>query len=424
MIEKQEKIRVGVVGCGVVATGYYLPFLMNDEPRAEIAAVCDLEPVRAERSAELFGAKACYFDYFEMLEKAELDAVLILTGPGTHVRFAMAAIDAGLHFLIQKPMALNIEDADTIVDAVRSKGLKAVIEPSSNSPLDQDYRHMRELIDKGVLGNPYWFTKVPTAGVKYSPGMGGNPYGAEAFFTKDSGGVLFDYPYAPTEIVTLLGDCRYVSGMAKISKPEREIVPDSEYTRFMEKVTDPDEANYWGEVMHLPKSQKITMEAPDNVFSLYEMDSGAIGVFHVGRPFHPVAPGAKGNGGLQIFGTDGNLIFGAPGKLASFISDHRELLPSTDDEGWYHIPARGDASKAQWPKPTPGAFNYYAESTRELIAAIVEDRDPVLNVEWGRHITEMMYGALEASRTGRRYEMTSTTRGLRKKRPEPEEAGV
>jgi predicted dehydrogenase len=68
------------------------------------------------------------------------------------------------------------------------------------------------------------------------------------------------------------------------------------------------------------------------------------------------------------------------------------------------------------PKPTGparprGGFDYYHESARHLLECIVEGRDPVVNVERGRHITEMMVGALRSVETGRRYEMTTRLTG-------------
>ena len=117
-------------------------------------------------------------------------------------------------------------------------------------------------------------------------------------------------------------------------------------------------------------------------------------------------PGA-GGGSLQIFGTEGNLIFGA-GYAASIISTRADLLPSVDADGWYHIHPRGDRSKAKWPQPTPGAFNYYHASTQHLIDCILADREPLVNVDWGLHITEMMVGTLVSSQTGCKYEMTTT----------------
>ncbi len=407
----QEPVRIGIVGCGVVATAYYLPYLL-DYDGAEITAVCDRDARRVDACAKLYGAKHKFTDYEQMLDEAELDAVLILTAPGTHVRFSLAAIERGIHLLIQKPMALTLDEATTIVDAVRKYKVKCVVEPSANTLLDADTAHMRELIEAGVLGDPYWFSYTPTAGTEYSAMLGGNPYGNKAFFSADSGGALFDHPYFPTQIVALLGGCRAVTASAVTSVPDRMIVPDDGYTDFLCKATDPRDCNYWDEVMHLPKTEAISMGAPDNIFSVYELDAGWTGTVHIGRPFHPMPAGIH-QVGLQVFGKGGNLISGGPGHSASIISDRRDLLPHTDDKGWYHIPTRGDHSKAQWPKPVPGAFNYYAESTKHLCECIRQDCEPIPSAEFHRHITEMMWGALESQRTGCRYVMTTTPTGLR-----------
>jgi predicted dehydrogenase len=402
------KLRIGVVGCGVVATGYYLPYLM-DEPRAEITAVCDLDPVRTAECARLFGASQQYTDYEAMISRAGLDAVWILTAPGTHMPFTLAAVERGLHVLVQKPMALNLADATRITDAVRARGVKCLVEPSSDTVLHPLFRHLRSLIDAGVLGRAYWFAAIQTAGTAYSNMLGGNPYGNKAFFTADSGGILLDFPYTPSRIATLLGDCRAVTGMAKISVPDRMIIPESDYNDYLRQCTDPRDCMYWDRALSGKKTLPVTMEAPDNVFSTYEMDSGWIGTFHVGRPFHPMLKGTTGSD-FMIFGEAGNLVSGG-GYFASIISSRRDLLPEVSDDGWYHVPNLPNPTGVSWPRY--GSFNYYHESSRHLIDCILEDRDPVPNVEFGRHITEMMWGALESARTGRRYDLTTTTTGLR-----------
>ncbi|MBM4460468.1 MAG: Gfo/Idh/MocA family oxidoreductase [Chloroflexi bacterium] len=403
----QRKVKVGIVGCGVVATAYYLPYLMR-MPEAEITAVCDIYEGRTAACVRLFGAREQYRDYYEMIRRADLDAVFILTGPGTHVPFTLAAVETGKHVLLQKPMALTLDEANKITAAVRRAGVKTLIEPSQNSPLEPAYGPVMELIRQGVLGAPYWFTLIPGAATTYHASLGGNPYGAGAFYTEDSGGILFDFPYAPSQIVTLLGPCKSVMGSSTISVPDRYLVPEEKYNEFLAGVTDPDQANYWDVVLDLPKTEHIRTGAPDNVFSLYEMANGWTGVFHAGRPFHPVPKGFLG--GLHIYGSAGNLFMGG-GHFASIISSRRDLLPHVDADGWYRIPVTGDPSKTPWPKPTFGGFNYYHASTQHLIDCILQDRDPIVNVEWGRHITEMMYGAVVSARTGKRYEMTTTLTG-------------
>jgi predicted dehydrogenase len=400
-----SKVKVGVVGCGVVATAYYLPYLMKME-EVELTAVCDRYPERAAACVRLFGARQAYQDYETMLAQADLDAVFILTAPGSHVAFTNKAIDKGLHVLIQKPMATSLSEARAIAAAVRRAGIVALIEPSSNSPLDPDIAHIRDLVRKGVLGDILWFSLGWTGPTSYGPSLGSNPYGQDAFYTADSGGFLFDLPYAPANIVSVLGPCKSVLAHAKISIAEHQIVPEYKYDEFLAQATDPEHVNYWDVVLGLARTQPVRMEAVDNAYSLYQMADGAIGACHVGRIVHPVLPGT-GGGALQVFGVDGNLMFGA-GYTASIITRCKDLLPRVDEDGWYHIPLRGDQAQAKWPQPVPGAFNYYHESTQHFIDCILEKRDPVVNVDWGLHITEMMYGALESSRTGRLYEMTTT----------------
>lgn len=402
-------IRIGAVGCGVVATAYYFPFIAEYE-KTELVAVCDAREVRARESARLFGAKDYYTDYDEMLKKSEIDAVFILTGAGPHREFAVKAARAGKHILLQKPMALTLADADAITAAVREAGVKALVEPSSYTEVAQQTREIKAIVDAGALGEPYWFYHVPTGPSHYGPELSGNPYGAGAFYDKDSGGMVFDYPYGPTQICGVLGSVKSIMGSAKVSVPDRMIVPPENYDEYLGSATDPQDSNYWRVVVNEERTQPIKMAAPDNAWCVYEMDNGAIGAYHVGRLFHPMPKGVV-MPSLQIFGTEGNLIFGGPHSV-SIISKHKDLLPHTDEDGWYHIDPQ-PLPPSPWPIPPKGSWVYYHESTKHLVESILEDRDPIVNVEWGTHITEIMYGALESSRTGTRYQMKTTLTGRR-----------
>jgi predicted dehydrogenase len=378
---------------------------MNMES-VDLVAVCDLHATRTAACMRLFGAREQYQDYYQMIDQADIEAVFILTAPGTHVPFTLKAIEAGKHILLQKPMATNMADALTIAEGVRQAGVKALIEPSSNSPLDPDMAHLRNLVRKGVLGDILWFSLASTGPTRYGPALGSNPYGQAAFYAKDSGGFLFDLPYAPANIVSVLGACKSVMAHTRLLVQDHHIVPEEEYDKFLAQAADAANANYWDVVIDLPRTQAVKMEAVDNAYSLYEMVDGSIGTCHVGRIFHPVLPGT-GGGSLQIFGTEGNLLFGV-GYTASIISTRTDLLPNVDADGWYHLPVRGDRSKAKWPQPTPGAFNYYHESSQHLIDCILQNREPLVNVDWGLHITEMMVGAVESSQTGEKFELTTT----------------
>jgi len=255
-------VKLGVVGCGVVATAYYLPYIRNMK-NAELVAVCDRFETRTKACERLFGAKELYDDYHQMIDKADIEAVLILTAPGTHVPFAIKAAEAGKHLLLQKPMATDMAGAVKIAEAVRTAGVKAVIEPSKGTNLDPDVAFLRDLVKKGVLGDILWFSLAQTGPVSYGPGLGNNAYGQDAFFTKDSGGFLFDYPYAPAQIVGILGPCKSVMASTALSVGETDIVPEEMYDEFLKGVTDPDKCNYWEAVFDLERSKRVKVEAVD-----------------------------------------------------------------------------------------------------------------------------------------------------------------
>lgn len=69
--------------------------------------------------------------------------------------------------------------------------------------------------------------------------------------------------------------------------------------------------------------------------------------------------------------------------------------------------AHADNSRAVWPKPTPRGLNYYHASSQDLIDCIAQDRDPLTDMEFGRHVTEMVVGATHASVSGQRHEMAT-----------------
>jgi predicted dehydrogenase len=115
---RKDVVKIGAVGCGVVATAYYFPFIKEYE-RAALVAVCDSRAERARQSARIFGVDEVYSDYRDMLEKSGIDAVFILTGAGPHADFAVMAAEAGKHILLQKPMTTTLEEAHRITRAVR-----------------------------------------------------------------------------------------------------------------------------------------------------------------------------------------------------------------------------------------------------------------------------------------------------------------
>ena len=117
------RVRIGVVGCGAVAQIQHLPFLAELSEEFELAAVCDVSPSAAKYAAELFHVPNRYTDYRDLLA-SDVDAVLLCqTDPKTEV--ATAALDAGKHMFIEKPVCLSLDDVEKIIAAAEKAGVVA-----------------------------------------------------------------------------------------------------------------------------------------------------------------------------------------------------------------------------------------------------------------------------------------------------------
>lgn len=106
-----KRIKVGVIGCGVMG-GFHLKQYAN-VPEVEIAGVSDIDPSRAPQGVRFFN------DYRDLLEIA--DAVSVTTPTSTHFDVGMAALDAGCHVLIEKPIAVTVEQGGKLVKKAKAK---------------------------------------------------------------------------------------------------------------------------------------------------------------------------------------------------------------------------------------------------------------------------------------------------------------
>jgi predicted dehydrogenase len=112
-----RRLRVGVIGCGGIAQMMHLPFLFSMADRFELAALCDLSPgVLEVMGARYQVPQKSLFSSYAGLVGQDLDAVLVLTG-GDHYAQAMAAIQAGKHVFVEKPLCFTLKEADELIEA-------------------------------------------------------------------------------------------------------------------------------------------------------------------------------------------------------------------------------------------------------------------------------------------------------------------
>ncbi|MEV0385528.1 Gfo/Idh/MocA family oxidoreductase [Nonomuraea sp. NPDC050643] len=119
-----DMIRVGVIGCGLIAQTMHLPVL-RELAECHIEAVCDISPGTASEVARRYGVAKVYYDHRDLLADPEIDAVALLTYD--HGDVLVDVLRAGKHVLVEKPLAFTTEEAERIIDAARDSDVVSMV---------------------------------------------------------------------------------------------------------------------------------------------------------------------------------------------------------------------------------------------------------------------------------------------------------
>lgn len=109
-----RELKVAIVGCGQIADGHVSEIQKLGD--AAVLAVCDSEPLMAEQLAVRYGVPRWFSDYAAMLEEVRPDVVHICTPPASHLALTRAAVDAGCHVYVEKPLALDYQESVALVE--------------------------------------------------------------------------------------------------------------------------------------------------------------------------------------------------------------------------------------------------------------------------------------------------------------------
>ncbi|MFC8057129.1 MULTISPECIES: Gfo/Idh/MocA family protein [Bacillus cereus group] len=146
-------LKVGIIGCGSIAQHRHLPeYEVN--PYVQIVAVCDSNKKRAKKIANNYGVNM-YTDYNELINCEELDAVSVCTPNHLHASISIAALQAGIHVLCEKPMATSKADAEMMIRAAEKSGKKLMI--GHNQRFVASHQKAKQLIKSGAIGKIYSF---------------------------------------------------------------------------------------------------------------------------------------------------------------------------------------------------------------------------------------------------------------------------
>lgn len=120
-----KRLRVGVVGCGLIAQVMHLHYLRELADRFEIAALCDLSEEVRTACAREYSVKKSFASWQELL-KEPLDAVLVLTS-GSHAPIAVGAAERGMHILVEKPMCFSVAEGEAMIQAAEKAGVTLMV---------------------------------------------------------------------------------------------------------------------------------------------------------------------------------------------------------------------------------------------------------------------------------------------------------
>jgi len=260
-------MRVGVVGCGIIATRYVEDSVGFDTWRP--VACADVDPAVADAFAEAHDLRPESVE--ELIADPEVELVLNLTPPTAHAALIRSALQAGKHVYTEKPLATSVEEGRALVAEADRLGLRLGCAPDTF--LGAAYETARRLIEAGELGVP-----LGAAGTMLVGGADAWHPNADFFFRAGGGPLLDIAPYYLTAIVSLLGPIESVAGFTATPTPERtlEVGPRAGTT--------------------------VTVEVPTHAALVLRLASGALATLTVSFE-------TRGQyiSGLQVFGTEATL---------------------------------------------------------------------------------------------------------------------
>ena len=203
MAESLREIRVGLLAYGAIGDQHNLA--VKATTGLQLTAVADTNPERLAAAKEIASEIETYTDSTAMLDSGLIDLVVISTPPNSHYSWAKESLDRGLHVVLEKPMALTVEECDELIGLAASKDLLLVV--YQNRRYDADFVTMKKLIDDGAIGQVF----------SYESFVGGysKPCSYWHSDVEVSGGAIFDWGshFIDQILATIPGDVDAVSGI-------------------------------------------------------------------------------------------------------------------------------------------------------------------------------------------------------------------
>ena len=350
-----DKIKVGVIGCGMVSNSYLNT--LQKFAHIEFGACADLMEQRAQQVAAEYGFdRACSVD--ELLAGDDSDLVLNLTIPAVHCEVNLAILNSGKHVYSEKPLGIKLSEAQQVLAKAQEKGLRVGCAPDTF--LAGAQQHCRQLVEKGAIGRP-------VAAFGAVSGYGPDAYHANPhFFYEEGAGPMLDQGvYVITALLPLFGRVKTVSARAQIGVTDRTVLTEQRF------------------------GEKIEIKTPTHLVCALEYEDGGMANLMISwEGWASKLPN------MEIYGTDGTIRLP---HWNNYQSDF-DLYKKTDDGGdWQNIETH---------RPYVGG-SYRGLGMAEMAAAILTDKPHRASGDRANHVLDIMESLVRSAREDKPIAMTT-----------------
>jgi predicted dehydrogenase len=350
-------VRTGLIGCGKV--GGIHAAVLRSLPESEFVAVCDSSADRAAAFAGRWGARP-YTDVGTMLREAGLEAVLIATPHPLHAEPAVRAAEAGVHVLVEKPLAASLADCDSMLAAARRAGVQLGV-ISQRRFLDP-VRRMKAAIDAGKIGRPVlgvfqMYNWRDRAYYESDPWRGK--------WATEGGGVLVNQsPHMLDLLQWFMGPIEEISG-------------------------------YWANLNH------PYIEVEDTALAMIRFRGGGLG---------SVVTSLSQKPGLytkvHVHGSNGASVGVETDRGATFVAGMSGVVEPPLNDVWTipgeeHLLAQFQAEDRARFAALDATTHYHALQIQDFLRVVREDRPPLVTGEEGRVVVEMFTAIYRSQRERR-----------------------
>lgn len=346
-----KKVKIGIIGTGNISHAHMVGYTALDN--VEVYAACDLNEERVKAFAEKYGVKHTFTDYNEMLKLEGLDAVSVCTWNNAHAPATIAALKAGKHVLCEKPMAMNAQQAEEMLQASKESGKLLMV--GFVRRFGNDTKIFKDFIDNGRMGDIYF------AKASYLRRCG-NPGGWFSDIKRSGGGSLIDLGVHVIDLV------RYLMG-----KPKAVSVTGATYSNIGPR------AHIKGLERYKASDYSDYSDVEDMALAMIKFDNGA--VLSVETSFSLNLKDDTGN--IEIFGTKAGAKMEPNLELYSEMDDYLvDITPRvTRDTDWFNA--------------------IFKNEIAHFVDCVANGTECLSPAEDGLELMKILDAVYESSRTGR-----------------------